>query len=180
MLNYISIPLREPIGNAEAVHLALEQAGVDYRIMNEPQSLRGAPRPILWNPEGRFQSGTLHILESNCSALGLDSTHPDLSPPMNYIAIRAFDHFNKDLYEWTTYGDLELSDEVERLRRRYWARQWVNDGLPYRLSNLQEILPAPISNSTPWSHGEKLSYVDLLIFQVCVLLKSKSQVNLEY
>ncbi|KAI1205635.1 uncharacterized protein F4807DRAFT_464516 [Annulohypoxylon truncatum] len=165
---YLSVPRRDPVDNGEAVHLALEEAGISYSVGDSTDliGLTNEPPPVLLPDDGSGPtSGTLRILRNNCMKIQLCGHGSENFHRIHATAELTFLCFNTALYEWREEDTEGLSEQEQRRMRGDWGRDWVDSVLPHHLDQFQNNLPPPAPPNYPWLHGDELSYADLLLFQ---------------
>lgn len=175
-------------GRGEHIRLALEEAGADYtdtahikdginQVLahingEEPNDDINTPLlapPILKHGELVINQ-TPNILLYLGPRLGL-VTDPENDPDglyrINGLALTALDGLSNephDCHHPVSTG-LYYEDQKEESKRR--ADDYVKNRLPKFLGYFQRVLESKASGDGPWLYGGKLTYADLVLFQVC-------------
>lgn len=176
-------------GRGEYVRLLFEEAGVPYRdharsetavatvlkLTDEKSVGDDTNPPILATPV--LKHGDI-ILNQTPNILIYLAPKLGLSPPatelafyhLNQAALTILDGFCAEIHEThhPISTGLFYEDQKEEAKKR--SKGFTQERIPKFLTYVQRLLDSKTSGSGPWIHGDDLTYVDLVLFQVCIVL----------
>ena len=98
-----------------------------------------------------------------------------LSPPptdpgffhLNGIVLTLLDGFSNEVHETHHPIATSLVYEDQKPEAKKRAKAFTDERLPKFLAYVQRVIDGKSSGEGPWLYGGKLSYADLVLFQVC-------------
>ena len=183
-------------GRGEFVRLLFEESGVPYKdIAKTPQEAVAAVKglidpencgdefnpPILAPPALKhgdlLLNQTSNILMYLAPRLGLLPLDSNGLFHLNQIVLTILDGLVNELHD--THHPVSVSayyeDQKPEAKKR--AKCFTEERLPKFLTYVQRVLKAPTSGKGPWLYGAKLSYADLVLFQVTLPTYSNNKPN---
>jgi glutathione S-transferase len=172
-------------GRGEHIRLVLEDSGAEYTDTAQaeggldqvlafvqgtvPDDGRNAPPlapPILKHGE-LVISQTPNILQYVGSRHGLAGKDTDGIYRVNALALTALDGLSNEPHDChhPIATGLYYEDQKEESKRK--ATDYVTNRLPKFMSYFERVLGSKSSGDGPWLYGGKLTYADLVLFQVC-------------
>lgn len=170
-------------GRGEFVRLALEEAGVEYTdkavtspdeavkdVQAQTSGAGDASNPPAFAPPV-FRHDDLYISQTP-SILQYIGTRHGLAPEgaglyhVNALALTILDGLSNEAHDThhpVSVG-LYYEDQKEESRRR--AKDYIENRLPKFFEYLERVLQGEKSGNGPWLYGGKLTYADLVLFQV--------------
>lgn len=177
-------------GRGEHIRLCFEEAGASYTdsahtkdgvkevlaVIKETNHGDAANPPLCAPPILRHGdlviNQTPNILLYLGPRLGLV---PDASDDenaifkVNELTLTALDGLSNEVHDChhPIATGLYFEDQVEESKRK--SADYVKNRLPKFLGYFERVLKGKASGEGPWLHGGKLTYADLVLFQVCLL-----------
>lgn len=172
-------------GRGEFVRLLFEEAGVPYV---DTAKSEGDAVPAILNlmaPDNKgdetnppsfacpaLKHGDLHLSQTPNillylgPKLGLAPTEGNGIYHINQIVLTILDAFSNEVHE--THHPVSVSayyeTQIPEAKRR--AKSFTEERLPKFLAYVQRVLDGKASGDGPWLYGGKLTYADLVLFQV--------------
>lgn len=170
-------------GRGEFIRLALEEAGVEYTdkavtsadeavkdVQAQTTGTGDANNPPTFAPpvlrhDDLYISQTPNILQYIATRHGLAPEGAGLYH-VNALALTILDGLSNEAHDThhPVGVGLYYEDQKEESRRR--AKDYVVNRLPKFFDYLQRVLQGKKSGDGPWLYGGKLTYADLVLFQV--------------
>lgn len=170
-------------GRGEFIRLALEEAGVEYadKAVTSPDkaikdvhahstgagdaSNPPAFAPPVFRHDDLYLSQTPNILQYIAARHGLAPEGAGLYH-VNALALTILDGLSNEAHDThhPVGVGLYYEDQKEESRRR--AKDYIENRLPKFFGYLQRVLQGEKSGDGPWLYGGKLTYADLVLFQV--------------
>lgn len=174
-------------GRGEHIRLVLEEAGASYtdtafekngvdevlQLISKDNTGDGLNPPPLAPPSLRHGdlliSQTPNILQYLGVRLGLAgdaAADEDAVYHVNELALTALDGLSNEVHDChhPVGTGLYYEDQKEESLRR--SKDFVKSRLPKFLGYFERVLKGEASGEGPWLYGGKLSYADLVLFQV--------------
>lgn len=175
-------------GRGEHVRLALEEAGADY---TDTAFAEGGIDEVLSYVQGKASddgvnappcappilkhgdlviSQTPNILLYLGSRLGLvpdTDTDPDGLYRVNALTLTALDGLSNEPHDChhPVATGLYYEDQKDEAKRK--SEDYVKTRLPKFMSYFERVLKSKASGDGPWLYGGRLTFADLVLFQVC-------------
>lgn len=181
-------------GRGEFVRLLFEEAGVAYTdVAKNPEAAIKAIQgytspdnrgdefnpPIFACPALKHGdlvlNQTSNILMYLAPRLGLLPLDSNGLFHLNQIVLTILDGLVNEIHD--THHPIAVSavyeDQKPEAKKR--AKNFTEERLPKFLAYAQKLLRAPTSGKGPWLYGDKLTYADLVLFQVSLFSFSYTQ-----
>lgn len=182
-------------GRGEHVRLALEEGGATYT--DTAQIEKGIDQVTAQIDEGNVGddlnpppfappilrhgdlliSQTSNILLYLGPRLGLvpsedDEEHPDALYKVNALALTALDGLSNEVHDChhPIASGLYYEDQKEEAKQK--SKDFVKTRLPKFLGYFERVLQGKASGEGPWLYGGQLTYADLVLFQVSLVVSS--------
>lgn len=175
-------------GRGEFIRLAFEEAGVKYTdkaltdpdaAVNEVQKLTGDNVGNEINPpffacpilrHGDFLiSQTPNILQYLAPRIGLGPAEGAGFYHLNGLALTILDGLSNEAHDTHHPVSVALYYEEQKEESKRRAKDYTKGRLPKFFGHFENVLKGKKSGDGPWLYGGELTYVDLVLFQVCFL-----------
>ncbi|KAM3477020.1 hypothetical protein MY5147_002927 [Beauveria neobassiana] len=173
-------------GRGEFVRLLFEEAGVPYKdhartpdqavakvlALTDLKNVGDDSNPPILAPPA-LKHGNV-ILSQTPNILIYLAPKLGLSPPatetafyhLNQAALTILDGFSNEVHE--THHPIAVSmyyeDQKEEAKKR--SKAFIEERAPKFLAYVQRLLDSKTSGDGPWLHGDRVTYVDLVLFQL--------------
>ncbi|KAM3529062.1 hypothetical protein NHJ13051_002076 [Beauveria bassiana] len=173
-------------GRGEFVRLLFEEAGVPYTdhartpdqavakvlALTDLKNVGDDSNPPILAPPA-LKHGNV-ILSQTPNILIYLAPKLGLSPPatetafyhLNQAALTILDGFSNEVHE--THHPIAVSmyyeDQKEEAKKR--SKAFIEERAPKFLAYVQRLLDSKTSGDGPWLHGDRVTYVDLVLFQL--------------
>lgn len=176
-------------GRGELVRLLFEEAGVPYNDVAKtagkkavpavlgymsPDNTGDATNPPVFAPPilkhgGLVINQTPNILLYLAPRLGLaPAAGDDALFHLNEMVLTMLDGFVGEVHETHHPVATSLTYEEQKPEARKRSGAFVSERLPKYLGYVQRVLDAKTSGDGPWLYGDKLTYADLVLYQVSI------------
>lgn len=175
-------------GRGEHVRLALEEAGAEYSdtaftdggidevlafvqgtVPDDGINLPPCAPPILKHGDSLVISQTPNILQYLGTRLGLlpdAGEDPDAVYRVNALVLTALDGLSNEPHDCHHPIASGLYYEDQKVESKRKSEDYVKNRLPKFLSYFERVLGSKASGDGPWLYGGRLTYADLVLFQV--------------
>ena len=178
-------------GRGEHIRLALEEAGAEY---TDTAHTQGGIAEVLAHVKGEapddgvntpffappiLQHGDLMINQTPNILLYLGSrlglvpdaeSDPDGMYRVNGLALTALDGLSNEPHDCHHPIASGLYYEDQKAESKRKSEDYVKERLPKFLGYFERVLDSKASGDGPWLYGGRLTYADLVLFQVRVLV----------
>lgn len=175
-------------GRGEFIRLLFEETGTPYNdiakspndAVNQVLELNSAINPIpeASNPSVNAPPVLRHgsfVLSQTPAILLYLAPRLGLSPPatepayhhLNAIALTLIDGFVNELHDTHHPIDVSATYEDQQPEAAKRAKCFREKRIPKFLGYAQRVLQSKASGNGPWLYGDSLTFVDLVLFQVC-------------
>ena len=184
MANYELIYWPGLPGRGEFIRLLFEESGTAYTdasrasdavqrvlALTDKSNNGDATNPATFAPPALKHgdlliSQTPNILLYLAPKLGLAPADGAAQFHLNGIALTILDGLSNEVHETHHPVGTAMYYEDQKDEAKKRARSFTDERLPKFLAYLQRVLDGKASGDGPWLYGGKLSYVDLVLFQV--------------
>ena len=178
-------------GRGEHIRLALEEAGAEYKdAARDPKAAVGELRALIaaenvgddLNPPGcappflrhgdLLINQTPNILLYLGQRLGLAPAFGDDDDGayhVNQLALTALDGLSNEAHDTHHPISPMLYYEDQKVEAKRKAADYTKTRLPKFLGYFERVLKSKVSGEGPWLYGGKITYADLVLFQVRAL-----------